>query len=436
MVFYNVRIALKSLRRNPMLTALLIAAIAIGICVSTSFTAVRHIFARDPNSKRSDALHYVRLDSWSRERAYLPEDPKSVPSQITYRDLRELMKSKIPVRQSGSFRAQLFVHPDPKVGRPYSPRVRMVFSDFFTMFDVPFQYGGGWDKRADAKPEPVVVINQATNEKLFGGVNSVGRSVRIEDREFKVVGVIGKWRPAVRYYDATSDWISPPEDIFLPFNFAPLMELRTAGNLDGWKQAGPTYQDFLNSETVWLQYWVELPTVSERQAFRDYVNAYVMNERKSGRFQRPLHTEVTPLLELMREFKVVPPQINALAAVSLLFLVVCSLNLAGLLLGKFLARGPEISVRRALGASRFQVFLQHIIECEVIGVIGGAIGMALSLGVLSYMSKVLPQNPPMALDGEMILAAIFLSLVAGLLAGLYPAWRICTLPPALQLKLQ
>jgi len=65
---------------------------------------------------------------------------------------------------------------------------------------------------------------------------------------------------------------------------------------------------------------------------------------------------------------------------------------------------------------------------------GGVIGMLLSLGVLKFIGKLITSTTVMSLDLEMILAAIFLSLVAGLIAGLYPAWRICTLQPAVQLK--
>ena len=57
------------------------------------------------------------------------------------------------------------------------------------MFEVPFLYGSGWGSTADEGPEPVVVLAKRTNERLFGGENSVGRKIRIEDREFTVVGV-------------------------------------------------------------------------------------------------------------------------------------------------------------------------------------------------------------------------------------------------------
>jgi putative ABC transport system permease protein len=437
MIGYHIRIAAKSLRRTPALSALLIAAITLGICVSTTFTTLRHAFAKDPMPGKSSQIFYVRMDNWDPATPYDANNPKAPPTQITYRDMRELMKSNIPTHQTGSYQATFFVHPPPKMGKPYQEVVRMTFSDFFTMFDVPFQYGGPWDKRADAKPEPVIVIDQITNEKLFGGANSVGKSVRIEERDYRVVGVIAKWRPTVRFYDMTQDWTAPPNAIYMPFNFTQPMQIRTAGNSDGWKpETINTFDDFLNADVDWIQYWVELPTLEKQQAFRDLVDSYTRDQKKRGRFQRPLNNHVTNIVDLMEEWKVVRPEISAMAAVSLLFLAVCSLNLVGLLLGKFLARAPEVSVRRALGASRAQVFAQHIIECELIGVIGGALGILLSIGVVFAIAKVLPGNVPIRLDAEMAGTAVMLSLVAGLLAGIYPAWRICTLPPAGQLKLQ
>jgi putative ABC transport system permease protein len=98
---------------------------------------------------------------------------------------------------------------------------------------------------------------------------------------------------------------------------------------------------------------------------------------------------------------------------------------------------PEVSVRRALGASRWQVFWQHVVECELVGIVGGAIGLALSLGVLKLIAKAIPNGADVIrLDGEMVLVSVFLSLIAGLLAGIYPSWRVCSVAPAMQLKIQ
>jgi putative ABC transport system permease protein len=440
MFLYNLRIALLSLKRNRILSAVIVGGIALGIAVSTMFSTMRHAFAKNPIPEKSDLLHYVRLDSWDPLKPYPGDDPTRPPTQVTYRDMVEIMKSDIPVRQSGMFKANLLVFPAKDVGRPRKVLTRMCFSDFFPMFDVPFQYGSGWDKRADEGPEAVVVLDAETNDLLFGGQDSVGKLVRIEDREFKVVGVLGVWRPTIKFYDATQNFTQAPEGIYMPFNFLLSMKMQTAGNSDGWKSPPlPGFEGRLVSETCWIQMWVELPA-DRVEAYKDFLAAYVSEQKKAGRFPRPLNNRVTPLMGWLKEQKVVPDEITAMAVVSVLFLAVCSLNLMGLLLAKFLARAPEIGVRRALGARRLDIFVQHIVECELVAVIGGAIGIALSFGgiaVLNNWVKTLMNRPDIVqFDPQMLLLAVALSLAAGLVAGAYPAWRVCHIAPAIHLKVQ
>jgi putative ABC transport system permease protein len=438
---YYVQTALRSLRRTPILTTVLIAAIALGICISTTFIALRHVFEKDPLPGKSQSLFYVRLDNWDPARAYVAEDPKSLPPQITYKDTLALMRSPIPAHQTATFVSQMFVFPPSPKGRPFRETVRLANSDFFPMFNIPFQYGSGWDKAADAKPEPVIVIDAAMNQKLFGGGNSVGKAVRIEDRNFKVAGVISPdWHPSYRYYDLVQGPVKP-ETIFLPFNFTPIMKIQSSGDSDGWKSSGTTFEEGLQSEQDFVQLWAELPSSASQQAYRDYVENYVRDQKKHGRFERPLNVQIKSMTDVAAEFGFVPKPVKAMSVISLLFLVVCSLNLVGLLLGKFLARIPEVSVRRALGASKAQVFWQHVVECEVIGVVGGALGLLLSVATLSAIAAILkgPNGVTItgvSLDVEMVGVSIVLSLVAGLMAGIYPAWRICSIAPAMQLKLQ
>jgi putative ABC transport system permease protein len=192
----------------------------------------------------------------------------------------------------------------------------------------------------------------------------------------------------------------------------------------------------LASERVWLQYWVELPDPQAVGAYRDWLRAYILDQKKIGRFQRPVNFRLTTIPGLVEEMKVMPEGLKAMSVVSVLFLAVCSLNLVGILLGKFLARIPEVSVRRALGASRAQIFWQHVIECELIGIIGGTVGIVLSLGILEILARYLPNGEALHLDGQMLAVAAFLSIVAGLVAGLYPAWRASSVAPAMQLKIQ
>ena len=442
MLLHNLRIAWKSLKRNRALSVLIVSGIALGIAVSTTFAAARHAFARDPIPSRSDVLYYVRMDSWDPLKPYPGDDPTQPPTQITYRDAVGIMRSTIPARQSAMFKTSQYIYPDPKVGRPFKELIRMCFADFFPMFDVPFRYGSGWDRKADAGPEPVVVLSEQMNAKLFGGANSVGRIVRIADRDFRVTGVLAAWKPSIKFYDLTQNFLSEPEEIYMPFNFLRPMQLRTAGNSDGWGTTGSLsgVEGFLQSESCWIQMWVELPTKADVARYRDFLNAYVLEQKKVGRFSRPLNNRVDTVHDWMKVQKVVPPQTTAMMVVSLLFLSVCAVNLVGLLLGKFLARASEVGVRRALGASRADIFLQHVVECELIAMIGGAIGLLLSYGGLAVLNAWLKTTASRAdffrLDPPMVLLSIGLSLAAGLVAGVYPAWRTCRLAPAVHLKLQ
>ena len=441
MLLYNVRLAWKSLRRNPVLSLLIVAGIALGVGVSTAFITVYHVLAQDPVPRQSGVLYYVRMDSWDPTAPH--PDPTGIPPKITYRDMREIMKSRIPARQTATYRAALALYPQDRKIRASLEPVRMAFSDFFPMFDVPFRFGSGWDRAADAKPEAVVVISSELNDRLFGGANSVGRSVRLVDREFRIVGVLAPWRPRVRFYDMTGNALSEPERVFMPFNWIEPMEIRTAGGFDGWKslEGNPTFVERLHaSESVFIQMWVELHGEPQVRAYHSFLDAYAREQKRFGRFQRPLDNRVTPLLDVMADFRTPAPQIRAVAAVSILFLVVAALNLVGLFLGKFLARAPVVGVRRALGASRASIFFEHLIECELVGLIGGAIGLLLSLGVLAFFNRVydpmLQMDGFFQLDAAMIAAAVLLSLVAGAIAGIYPAWRICSIPPARHLKNQ
>jgi putative ABC transport system permease protein len=443
MLFHNLRIAWKSLKRNRALSVLIVTGIALGIAVSTTFATVRHSFAKDPIPSRSDVLYYVRLDSWDPLKPYPGADATLPPTQVTYRDMTEIMKSDIPRRQGGTFKTALYIFPDAKIGQPFRETIRLAFSDFFPMFDVPFRYGSGWDRKADEGPEPVVVLSDEMNDKLFGGKNSVGKTVRISDRDFRVVGVLAGWAPSTKFYDLTQNPIEKPENIYLPFNFVKPMQLRTFGNSDGWGSSGGLsgFDGFLQSETCWIQMWVELPDKAALSKYKDFLAAYVLDQKKHGRFQRPVNNRVSTVHEWMRDQRVVPPETTAMLIVSLLFLGVCAVNLVGLLLGKFLARSSEVGVRRALGASRADIFLQHVVECELIGIVGGAIGLLISIGALVLLNQWLKTTATRGgdffhLDVPMILMSVGLSLAAGLAAGLYPAWRTCRLSPAVHLSLQ
>ncbi|HXD37659.1 MAG TPA: FtsX-like permease family protein [Rhodanobacter sp.] len=110
-------------------------------------------------------------------------------------------------------------------------------------------------------------------------------------------------------------------------------------------------------------------------------------------------------------------------------------NIVALLLAKFLRRSGEISVRRALGAKRRDIFLQLGIESAAIGVAGGVLGLLIAqLGLWSIRQRPDDYAHLAQMDMPMLLGTFALAVAASLLAGLLPAWRACRVTPALQLK--
>jgi putative ABC transport system permease protein len=443
MLLYNLRLAWLSVRRHPVLSSLIVLGIALGVAVATTFITLYHVLAQDPLPGQSARLHYVRMNSWG---GPPPREADTfIPDKITYRDMAALRRSEIPTRQTPSSEVQVVVRPEASgVGgaeaRPFRQAGRLVSADFFAMFQAPFLYGSGWDRSADSKPEAVAVIGAALNDRLFGGEDSVGRTVRFEEQDFRVVGVLDHWQPPVRSYDLIDSPLgSSPEEIYLPFEWVGPLELLNSDssmNWDGPDEDASFVEQLQASERLWVQYWVELPDAARSEAYRSFLNAYVAEQHRLGRFAVSQESRLTPLVALMEEKEVVPPQAKALALISLLFLVVAAVNLIGLFLGKFLTRAPTVGVRRALGASRRAIFLQHLVECELVALVGGTLGIALSYGALELINRVDDDLAVFHLDATMVAAAVLLALAAGAIAGLYPAWRICAIPPARHLRNQ
>jgi len=443
MIAYYLRLAIKSVLRTPALSAFTVIGIGIGVAVPTAMLSIHHVFARDPIPHKSDLLFNVRVDSWDPNSEFFDIRPGDPPKHITYRDMRGLMESDVPRHESGVASARIFVFPADEKLRPYQAVGQLCHADFFPMFDVPFAYGSGWSRAADQARERVIVLSKATNEKLFGGADSVGRTVRLGDHELTVVGVLADYRPTPQYYDVINNAFGLPRDFFVPFDLLRERELGLSltGDTDSWGSFDRNDPDafFDASEMTWIQYWVELDRARVAE-YRDWVDAYAMTQKRLGRFPRPLNNRVTPVMEWLEVRGTVPDAAVAMVVISLLFLIVCCLNLAGLLLGKFLGMSGLVGVHRAMGASRGAVFMQRLVESELVGVLGGALGLVLALLGLQVLDGALPNGimaeGQFALSPYMLGVAVLLSLLAGLAAGVYPAWRACRVAPAAQLKLQ
>ncbi len=435
---YNIKLAFMSMRRNPVLTGLMVAAVAVGIGVSMTTLSVYHMMSSNPIPQKSDVLFAVTLDSWNPLRPFDDDEPDRAPHQLTFHDAERLVALAGGKRQTAMFESSLIIEPLGDDELPFEADARVTYSDFFPMFNVPFIYGSGWDKRADSAAEPVVVLTKKLNERLFGGENSVGKSLTMNGTRFQVVGVIDSWEPTPRFYDPINGAFQEGNEMFIPYSLTRVLELQSEGSDWGWKDEEITsFEQWLNCEAVWVQYFVELESPAERDEYLGHLNAYVNEQKRLGRFERPLNNHIYNVVEWMEYHKVVATDTRVLVGLSFLFLLVCLLSTIALTLTKFVGKNAETSLRRALGASRRAIFKQQLVEVGLIGLSGGMIGLTLvTLGLQGIRYLYDAPAGLVSLDWLMVFTAIAVAVISSVFAGLYPAWRVCSIPPATQLKTQ
>ncbi len=440
MFSYYFRLALRSLRRNTVLTVLMIAAIGVGIGASMTTLTVFRAMDGDPIPHKSRQLFTVQIDNWgSKSKGVVFGDAEHLQPQISYIDAVGLMKAHAAHRQSAMYATGAALTPPNPELRPFQVQVRAAYTDFFTMFDVPFRAGGPWPASDDEGHSDVVVITRELSDKVFGGADAVGKTVNLDNHDYRVVGVMDRWEPLPKFYDLNNSKFGKSAEVYLPFTRAIESEMSTWGNNNcAGEDSAPGWGGRLRSECVWLQFWVELPAMSDAEHYRTFLNNYAAEQQRTGRFHWPPNTRLHDVRQWLVHERAVTGEVRILVLVSFSFLLVCLINAMGLMLAKIMGRAGDIGVRRALGANRGAIFSQCLIEAGVIGFAGGLLGLALTalglLGLRSVLSEQLSRLTQLSISDVAI--AVTVSIVATTLAGLYPTWRAAQVQPAWQLKAQ
>jgi putative ABC transport system permease protein len=446
MTAYYMRLAFKSFRRNPGLTALMVGAIALGIAVCVMTMTVFHAMSGNPIWWKGDRLYAVTMDNWDVNDVFDPQHPGLAPAMMTYKDAKFLSQSNIPERKVMMYKVNSIVTGGTAEKRPHHVISRATSADFFAMFDVPFEYGSGWTAAADDGPEPVIVISHKENQILFGGGNSVGRNIIWNNTQFRIIGVLKEWSPQPKFYDLNNGPFDVAEDAYVPIGWGPSLQLLSGGSSNCWKpEPLDSFEEYMNSDCVWIEMWVELPDAQSRERFQTFMDGYWRDQHAAGRFPRPRKNQLTPVGQWLIDQGVVENDNRVLVGLSFAFLAVCLINTVGLLLAKFLNGAATTGVRRALGASRRQIFQQHLVEVGVLASVGAVLGLILSavgLGLVHALYASARFGEPGGFqelthfDTASVIWAVILAIIATLVAGLYPAWRIGRVPPAVYLKSQ
>ncbi|KNC68481.1 ABC transporter permease [Pseudoalteromonas ardens] len=441
LIGYYFKLAWLSLKKTPLLSILMIGTIAMGIAATMITSTVSIMMAQDPLPEKSERVFSVRLSSWSPDKAYqLAKGEEVIPPMLTYMDTMNLLEDSKGLRQSAAVMYKSMVRSESQTDKEAKMlRFNSVNNDFFTMFNVPFLYGAPWSDQADREGAALVILDRQTNDRLFSGANSVGQHVYIGKHLARIVGVIDSWSPLPQVFHGPHHAHNLPFPLFTPFQFQVNNNLLSKGEM-GWQCWAPlgdgTLETFLASECVWIRYWVELEAAMHRGDYMDYINAYVEEQKRGGRFARENLSKIFNINESLIEDHVVEDDDFIAVWLAAAFLVACLLNCMGLMLIKFYGKGAEVGLRRAVGASKQHIALQFGCETVLIGILGGFLGLALAQLGLRITADIFAHLPAglMQMSFPLVVMTVVLAVLCSTLFGLWPIYRAAQTQPSAQLK--
>lgn len=438
MVKYYLRVALHNASRNKALTSLMVLSLAVGIGASMTALTVMHLLSGDPMPGKSGQLFYPQVDVNPKSEGREPYDV------MDYRTAHDLWSAGVADQQTMVVPTSVKISSNQTGATSVMISSLSTTSDFFSMFDVPFAYGGPWAHEDDQNKSRVVVISSRLNQQLFGGIDSVGQTIRIKDTNVHIVGVLAPWRPSPVFYKVrggrfssggTSGFYGAADELFLPLSAS--MEIIEGDFQPFTCWATPERQGVLqNSPCVAVGVWIRLNGKDRVETYRRYLANYAAEQVRMGRVRHSNNIRMRSLMEWLEFNQVVPSDVKVMTILSFTFLLICLANMAGLLLAKFMRHSSELGLRRALGASRFAIYMQCLVEAALIGVLGGIAGLFLTLlGLWVVRMQPVAYADLARMDLTMFMFTFVLSLLTSVLAGAVPAIRAGSIQPVAQLKL-
>ena len=291
---------------------------------------------------------------------------------------------------------------------------------FWQVMDFDFLEGRPFSSPEVEQAAYVAVINESTARAYFGTATGVvGRDVELNLRRYRVAGVV-RDVPATRLYSYSDVWV--------PYTLAPRLvrDTRLSGTFLAIvlaKQAADV--PAIRQEFQQVMQRVVIPNPKEI----DHLYAYA--DPMLGTIMRQLLSfgDSTTSSDNIDRFYLI------CAVLTLLFMLLPTLNLVNLNVTRILERSSEIGVRKAFGASGGVLVGQFLVENLVLSVLGGLLGLGLAAGTLQLLnnSHIIAYSH-FGLNWRVFGWGLVLAILFGLLSGVYPAWRMSRLNPVEALR--
>jgi len=407
------KIAFKVFLRRKFFTFISLFAISFTLVVlMVAVALLDHTFApHAPETKqdRTLGLFYMEMNS--------PDDHSTWNGTAGYGFLDRYVRTLPNVERVSIFSEPELIHSYQK-GEKIPAYIKRTDGAFWQILEFRFLEGGPYTETDDKNGNAVAVINEAMRTKFFGNDTAVGKMIEADGQNFRVVGVVANV-PFLRQVPFSDLWVpisTIKNDSYkkeLMGNFIGLIQARSAADF-------PAIRDEFKSRLP----QVEFPDPKEWNKLNGIPETYfdsIAREMFGSRDNR---------------IKTYGGRLWAAIIIGmLLFMLLPTVNLININVSRIMERASEIGVRKAFGASSWTLVGQFIVENLILTLFGGVIGFVISRFVLRIISQ--SNWFPYAefqMNYRIFLYGLLLAVSFGLLAGVYPAWKMSRLNPVQALK--
>jgi predicted permease len=392
----DIRIAFRQIARAPLFCGIVIAVIALGIGTNAALMTVLHLYAWNPAPGIDRDAPLVRLTPT----AWQPELKRGLPVGLSLPTVQELaQRQDVFSDVAGWTAADLAV--DLGSGAE-TVRATYVTGNYFRLLGVPMAAGPGLPSDADRAVLPVAVISHSVWKSTFdGSPNVIGKTIRVMNQPFTVVGVAAPPFGGVNVEGIVSRMI------WLPIGSRTLVEPASGRSRD---EATLNAVGHLAAGVSPANVEPKLATLAGRLA-QQYPAMYDRLALRGERLMGYRQSE-SSRAELIAAFLVV----------AVLVIAMTCTNVSVLLLGRAVARRREVGIRLALGGTRRRIVRQLLTEALVLALAGAALGLLLyTLGVKLAYAMVPDAIAGLSPNASSFVFAALFAIVTTIAFGLAPA---------------